>query len=231
MGFLDVFFETFRKMQSPEIYEIANSKLIISLVSILFGVVILALCIATAVLSKKQRIIGIVAGAINFVFALLVPKYLNLWHNMPMGRFTFNTTEAAVAFLKEMLIQTVVLMAITVVMTASFAITIVFIITAFKNKPAILAVGALVINIVRFMMITPYQLYYPMFSKMFAELNGTMVPASNLFYGQLFQLFVFFGSLVLILALVLIPVVIKKIKGEPAAVAVEAPQEDAPKAE
>ncbi len=233
MGFLDVFFETFKKMQSPEIYQIANSKLIISLVSILFGVVVLALCIATAALSKKQRIIGIVAGVANFAFALLVPKYLNLWHNMPMGRFTFNTTEAAVAFLKEMLVQTVMFMAITAIMTVAFAITIVYIITAFKNKPAIFAIGALVINIVRFLMITPYQLYYPMFSKMFADLNGTMVPANNLFIGQVFQLLVFFGTLTLALLLVLVPVILNKIKESKAPAAVEAPatEAEAPAAE
>ena len=227
MSFISVYMEMLGRIMTPQIVEPLRNRIIFNAISIICAVVILALFVVTAVLSKKQRAIGIIAGVANFVCALTIPMYLKGWHNLKVGVFSFNSSAAASEFLVKQFISLLFTMIPLVLIVVSFVLSLIFVIKGFKNKPAIFSIGALVIVILRQLWVAPFPMMVPMIAKAFLR----MPPTSSFFlYDQIFQLCAYFGILVLALILVLIPVIIKKIKEgkEPAAVeaAEEAPSSD-----
>ena len=227
MSFISVYMEMLGRIMTPQIVEPLRNRIIFNAISIICAVVILALFVVTAVLSKKQRVIGIIAGVANFVCALTIPMYLKGWHNLKVGVFSFNSSAAASEFLVKQFISLLFTMIPLVLIVVSFVLSLIFVIKGFKNKPAIFSIGALVIVILRQLWVAPFPMMVPMIAKAFLR----MPPTSSFFlYDQIFQLCAYFGILVLALILVLIPVIIKKIKEgkEPAAVeaAEEAPSSD-----
>lgn len=227
MGFFEIFFDMIMSMTTPEIYEqFPLSRFLFSAIAVIFAVVILALFVITAVLSKKQRIIGILAGVATFISTLTIPTFIKTWHNLfaPIRSLIGSsaTIEMAQAALVDALIALAIVLVVTAIMLVSVALTIVFVAKSFKNKPVICAIGALALVILRQLWVAPFPMMVPMIAKAFLR----MPPTSSFFlYDQIFQLCAYFGILVLALILVLIPVIIKKIKGEKVLKAVEAAEE------
>ena len=218
MSFISVYMEMLGRIMTPQIVEPLRNRIIFNAISIICAVVILALFVVTAVLSKKQRVIGIIAGVANFVCALTIPMYLKGWHNLKIGVFSFNSSAEASEFLVKQFISLLFTMIPLALIVVSFVLSLIFVIKGFKNKPAIFSIGALVIVILRQLWVAPFPMMVPMIAKAFLR----MPPTSSFFlYDQIFQLCAYFGILVLALILVLIPVIIKKVKGEKAPVAAE----------
>lgn len=221
MSFIAVYMEMLGRIMTPQIVEPLRNRIIFNAISIICAVVILALFVVTAVLSKKQRVIGIIAGVANFVCALTIPMYLKGWHNLKIGVFSFNSSAEASEFLVKQFISLLFTMIPLALIVVSFVLSLIFVIKGFKNKPAIFSIGALVIVILRQFWVAPAQMSVPMFVKLLMADNAI----NFLFLGQVFQLFLFFGTLALALVLVLIPAIIAKVKGEKAPVTVEAAEE------
>ncbi len=228
MGIIQIYLDMFGMMMTPQIYQTHLNKLILSVASIVCAVIVLALFIATAVLSKKQRVIGVIAGLFSFISALTIPLFVRKWHELGALIDALNNSEsitsieAAYAILAESLAILVIVLIATAVMVIATALTIVYVAKSFKNKPAIFSVAALVLVILRQLWVAPFPMMVPMFAKLFLRM-----PESSpfFFYDQVFQICAYFGVLIIALVLVLVPVIIKKVKGE--AEAVEAPKDEA----
>lgn len=220
MSFFTAFFQTLASMQTPEMYSIV-SRIIFSLVGVVFAVVILALFIIPAIITKKNMIVAIVAGIANFVSALLVPCMARLFHTIPLVVvFNPNNTQEAAILLTRTLLKSLGLMAILVVFIVAFVLSIVYIASCFKYKPAIFAVLALIINIVRYLYVAPYQTLFPVIAKMLK-----LIPYES--YGLIFgigqgiQFVVYYCAIIIPLLLVLFASLITALKAKKPAVVVE----------
>lgn len=234
MSLLFSYLGVFRAMMSPEIYEIRISKILFNAITILCAVVIFALFIATAALSKKQRVIGVIAAIVNVASVATIPLFVRKWHELGalISELFFAmensaSVETAYALLMESIKILVIVLIATAIMMVALALTIIYIAKSFKNKPAIFSGVALALIIFRQFFVAPFQTMFPMLAKLFMPSLETSV----FMYSQALQLVIYFGIMIIALALVLIPVVIKKIKGEPAQVVAEAPKKEEPKAD
>ena len=213
MGFFKIYIDMLASMTTPEIYEaFPLSKIVFFAIAAISAVVILALFIATAALSKKQRVIGVLAGLANFVSALTIPTFVKTWHFVftPIASLdSISSIEQAYVILGQSIRNLVVVLIATAIMMVAFALTIVFIAKSFKNKPAIFSLGALALVILRQLWIAPFPMLIPMILKVFVRIS----PFSPIFYyGQIFQMCAYFAVMVVAVVLVLVPIILNKVK-------------------
>ena len=222
MSFFKIYVDMLASMTTPEIYAaFPLSKIVFFAIAAISAVVILALFVAVAIISKKQRVIGIAAGIANFISALTIPTFVKTWHNVfgPIASLdSISSIEQAYVILGESLRNLIVIMIATVIMMAAFALTIVFIIKSFKNKPAIFSIGALALVILRQLWIAPFPMIIPMILKVFIRIPAT---SPIFYYDQIFQMCAYFAVVVVAVVLVLVPIIMNMIKAKNAPAAVE----------
>ena len=212
-AFIEAFINTFKTMQSPEMYSL-GTHILFNSIAVVCGLVILALFIVPAILTKKNLVISIIAGAVNFVSALVMPTFVWLFHTLPIGIYQFQTQEELYAFFLNLLVKTLIVSGLSMVILAGFVLSIVYIATNFKTKPALFAVFALVLTIARYMFIAPYQTILTMVFKIALASQETLKLV--LVVGQSFQFVLYFGVLVVALGLVLAASLINMIKSKKA---------------
>ena len=212
-AFIEAFINTVKTMQSPEMYSL-GTHILFNSIAVVCGLVILALFIVPAILTKKNLVISIIAGAVNFVSALVMPTFVWLFHTLPIGIYQFQTQEELYAFFLNLLVKTLIVSGLSMVILAGFVLSIVYIATNFKTKPALFAVFALVLTIARYMFIAPYQTILTMVFKIALASQETLKLV--LVVGQSFQFVLYFGVLVVALGLVLAASLINMIKSKKA---------------
>ena len=211
MSFIQAFINTLLSMQTPEMYQTVLPRVAFTLIGVACAVIILALYVVPAVVTKKNMVIAIVAGVTNFLSAILMPLYVRLFHTLPiMVEVQPGTVNEAMMNLIRTLIKSFGVLAITALMLIGFVLSIVYICKSFKFKPAIFAVGALIINILRYLYIAPYQAMFPVIFKLVAPSNPATV--TIMAFGQAFQLLVYYVAMMLPLLLILFASLISKSK-------------------
>ena len=211
MSFIQAFINTLLSMQTPEMYQTVLPRVAFTLIGVACAVIILALYVVPAVVTKKNMVIAIVAGVTNFLSAILMPLYVRLFHTLPiMVEVQPGTVNEAMMNLIRTLIKSFGVLAITALMLIGFVLSIVYICKGFKFKPAIFAVGALIINILRYLYIAPYQAMFPVIFKLVAPSNPATV--TIMAFGQAFQLLVYYVAMMLPLLLILFASLISKSK-------------------
>ena len=216
MSIIQAFINTLLSMQTPGMFPGQDSKrwlplVAFILIAIVCSVVVLALYILPAIVAKKNMGIAIVAGVTNFLSAILMPVYIWIFHTLPIVvEVRPGTPDEAMMNLIGTLIKSFGLLAITALMLIGFVLSIVYICKGFKFKPAIFAVGALIINILRYLYIAPYQAMFPVIFKLVAPENPATV--TIMAFGQAFQLLVYYAAMMLPLLLILFASLISKSK-------------------
>lgn len=221
MSFIQAFINTLLSMQTPEMYQTVLPRVAFTLIGVVCAVIILALYVVPAVVTKKNMVIAIVAGVTNFLSAILMPLYVRLFHTLPIVvEVQPGTMNEAMGNLISTLIKSFGLLALMALMIIGFVLSIVYICKGFKFKPAIFAVGALIINILRYLYIAPYQAMFPVIFKLVAPENPATV--TIMAFGQAFQLLVYYVAMMLPLLLILFASLISKSKEKKLAKAEEA---------
>ncbi len=215
MSIITAFINTLLSMQTPEMFNTLIPRIVFSVIGVVCAAIILALFIVPAVVSKKNMVIAIVAGAFNFLSAILMPCYVRFFHTLPIVvEVQPGTVNEAMMNLISTLIKSLGVMAITVLMLISFVLSIVYICKSFKFKPAIFAVAALIINIVRYLYVAPYQTMFPVIFKLVAPSNPSLVTIMTI--GQAFQLVLYYAAIMLPLVLVMASALISTFKSKKA---------------
>lgn len=230
MSFIQAFINTLLSMQTPEMYQTVLPRVAFTLIGVACAVIILALYVVPAVVTKKNMVIAIVAGVTNFLSAILMPLYVRLFHTLPIVvEVQPGTMNEAMGNLIFTLIKSFGLLALMALMIIGFVLSIVYICKGFKFKPAIFAVGALIINILRYLYIAPYQAMFPVIFKLVAPDNPATV--TIMAFGQAFQLLVYYVAMMLPLLLILFASLISKSKEKKLAKAEEAKEKAEAEAE
>lgn len=176
--------------------------------AIFAGIIVLGLFVAMAILGpKKTRVIGIIAGALNFISLLLIPNQLKTFHNNPFIVYIYGSSQSEVAqkmmdFYIEQIPTLFIGLMTSAFMVASFVLALVFIVMSFKQKPRILPIFALVLQILRYVLISPMQIFIPL-------VRGYATVA-----GQTFQLALYCCAIILPVMLVFAVTLINFIKGK-----------------
>lgn len=216
MSIIQAFINTLLSMQTPGMFPGQDSKrwlplVAFILIAIVCSVVVFALYILPAIVAKKNMGIAIVAGGVNFLSAILMPVFIWIFHTLPIVvEVRPGTPDEAMMNLIVTLIKSFGLLALTALMLIGFVLSIVYICKGFKFKPAIFAVGALIINILRYLYIAPYQAMFPVIFKLVAPDNPATV--TIMAFGQAFQLLVYYVAMMLPLLLILVASLISKSK-------------------
>lgn len=214
MSFIQAFINTLLSMQTPEMYNI-GTRILFNAIGVVCAVIILALFVVPAIITKKNMGISIVAGVASFLSAILMPLYVRLFHTLPIVvEVQPGSVDEAMANLIRTLLKSFGILAITVLMLVAFVLSIIYIVKAFKYKPAIFAVAALIINIIRYLYVAPYQTMFPVIFKLIAQNNPAIVTIMTV--GQAFQLVVYYAAIMLPLVLVLFASLISALKSKKA---------------
>ena len=206
--FIDTFLGTLRMFVSPSMFQGAKG-IVFGIFLVLLGVVFAALMaaayIGSAVVSKKGRVVGIIAGLANALVAIAAPIFVIMYHHLK-----FNVYYIELQDVIEDLITNLIIAGgssiINGIVLVSFVITLVYVIMCIKRKPAICGVFALLIVVARYFMIAPYQSMVAFVTKLVFRLFA-LSPALQtvvLSLGQTFQLVLYLGTLLLPALLVLI---------------------------
>ena len=209
MSFFTIFIETFSKFQSPEIYEFPGAKIILGAIGIISGVIALAAFIALAIFRDKGKVLAVIAGIANFLTLALMPAYIKAFHTLELVLYNPSIDD-----LIEQLTGSIGVLAVSYLMFFALILNIIYFIGCFKMKPFFFALAAVLLTVVRYLAVMPYQLYVPFFLK----LTNPYVEPQLFYYGQIFQLALYCAITVLPVVIVLIPAILNKVKSPAPAV-------------
>lgn len=218
--FINTFFSTLKMFVSPSMFQGAKGTIFgifLVLLGVVFAALMAAAYIGSAVVSKKGRVVGIIAGIANALVALAAPIYVIMYHHLKFNIYYVDLEDVIQDLITNLIIAGGASI-INGIALVSFVITLVYVIMCIKRKPAICGVFALLIVIVRYFMITPYQSMVAFITKIAFELIEAKGTALTLLLslGQTFQLVLYLGTLLIPALLVLISGIVDTKKGKAA---------------
>jgi hypothetical protein len=178
------------------------------IIAVVCAVIILALFVIGGIIRKKNVVVAIIAGLFNFLSALFLPWFVRLFHQLPIGVYRFYSSEEATAFLTNLLVKTFLFMGLSALILIGFILSIVYIASCFKSKPAIFAVGALILVIVRYLFIPPYQTILTIIFKL--AISDLALQTTILAVAQSFQYILYYAILMVALLLCVLSALMNK---------------------
>ena len=187
--------------------------------AIVWAIVFLAATVFVALTVKRGTAIGIASGIVNALSIALTPKYLESFHELEFFKTIYGTADELDDLVAEYYAQQIPKMitfyAVTFLMLAGFILGLVFIIKNLSASPKIVAIIALVLQIVRYVFIAPIK-YTAMFT-------GSITIEEQISQANTYYIFTVLPALLL----VVLAVIALVNKGKGTAAPVEAPAAEA----
>ena len=194
------------------------AKISFNTVAIIFAIIVLAIFVLLAIFRKKGRVLACIAGSFNALGILFTPWMIRIWHTLPIVpviNLLFNSGESNIIppllmFTLVMIVKAIIVWVLSSITMIGLVLSIAYSATCFKNKPAIFAVFAIVLCVIKYMFIAPCPAIVPLLIKLI--LPFYWVVYILVYFVQLFQLILVGLFFVLPPLLLLIPVLINFIK-------------------
>lgn len=209
MEFFEIYFDTlFGIMKNLHIdmtpeYLQASTRL-----SWIVGIIMAGLIIAAVFVSKKNHALGIVTGIFQLLGAVGMQKAVHILLQMDLthveyivGSSQAEVDKLAGEYQRGVLMQSLPMFLGMIAFFVAWVLLLVFIIKCMRFRPKVLAVFALVLQIIRYLAIAPFNT--------FAAITGPLTEAA-----QQRQDYLFLGAGLLVVLLTVIPCFIPQKKAE-----------------
>ena len=148
--------------------------------ALIIGAIGMVMIIVSAFLVKRNRVLGVFAGLLQVAFSYCSQKLAHFMHTTDFFRVETiygdnqedlenKLDEFYSNFYEELISTSIVSVLYSVFIMASFVLTLVFVIKCLKLKPNGLFKAVLILNIVKMVLLAPYDMITPFVEKLTVE--------------------------------------------------------------
>ncbi len=168
--------------------------------AVIVGILTAALIIATSFLVKKNKALGIVAGIAQIAGVFCTQKLAHIFMELELFRVITGSSQAeveaeAAEYYLESMIAMIPYFLCSLVVLASWVISLIYIIKSMKLKPKVFPIFALILHIIRYVCISPIPMINALFGPVTEEVQKS-TDLCNYVCGILPFVLLFIGALI-----------------------------------